>query len=191
MNYCSHCGTPVTLCIPPGDSLLRYVCPACGTIHYQNPKLVVGAIPEWEGRVLLCRRAIAPRHGFWTLPSGFMENRETTAEAAARETLEEACARVDIGELFTLIDVPHISQVHLVYRARLLDTDFAPGHESLEVRLFLEEDIPWDDIAFRSISMTLRFYYADRKRGRYAFHLDTIPAPSGELYAPPPNPPYS
>jgi len=190
MNYCSHCGATVTLCIPAGDSLPRYVCPACGTIHYQNPKLIVGAIPEWEDRILLCRRAIEPRHGFWTLPSGFMENRETTAEAAARETLEEACARVEVSDLFALIDVPHISQVHLVYRARLLDLDFAPGEESLEVRLFREEDIPWDTIAFRSITMSLRLYYADRTMGRYGFHLDTIPAPTGERYTPPPNPPF-
>ncbi len=188
MNYCSHCGATVTLCIPAGDSLPRYVCPACGTIHYQNPKLIVGAIPEWEDRILLCRRAIEPRHGFWTLPSGFMENRETTAEAAARETLEEACARVEVSDLFALIDVPHISQVHLVYRARLLDLDFAPGEESLEVRLFREEDIPWDTIAFRSITMSLRLYYADRTMGRYGFHLDTIPAPTGARYTPPPNP---
>lgn len=190
MNYCSRCGATVALCIPPGDSLPRHVCPACGTIHYQNPKLIVGAIPEWEERILLCRRAIEPRHGFWTLPSGFMENRETTAEAAARETLEEACARVEVSDLFALIDVPHISQVHLVYRARLLDLDFAPGEESLEVRLFREEDIPWEDIAFRSITMALRLYYADRNRGSYGFHLDTIPAPTGEHYTPPPDPPY-
>ncbi|MDD5296601.1 MAG: NUDIX hydrolase [Rhodocyclaceae bacterium] len=190
MNYCSHCGTAVTLCIPQGDSLPRHVCPACGTIHYQNPKVVVGAIPEWGDSVLLCRRAIEPRHGFWTLPSGFMENRETTAEAAARETLEEACARVEISRLFALIDVPHISQVHLVYRARLLDLDFAPGSESLEVRLFREQDIPWDEIAFRSITMALRLYYADRSRGDYGFHVDTIPAPTGEHYTPPPDPPF-
>lgn len=186
MNYCSQCGAPVTLCIPSGDHLPRHVCSHCGTIHYQNPRMVVGAIPEWEDRILLCRRAIEPRHGFWTLPAGFMENQETTAEAAARETLEEACARVEVHDLFTLIDVPHINQVHLLYRASLLDLDFAPGEESLEVVLFREQDIPWQDLAFRSVSLTLRLYFADRQRGDYRFHGDTIPAPTGERYTPAP-----
>ncbi|PKO49816.1 MAG: NUDIX hydrolase, partial [Betaproteobacteria bacterium HGW-Betaproteobacteria-21] len=116
MNYCSSCGATVTLRIPPGDALPRHVCDSCGSIHYQNPKLVVGAIAEWGEQILLCKRAIEPCYGKWTLPAGFMENSETTAEAAARETLEEACARIAVGEMYTLIDVPHISQVHIVYR---------------------------------------------------------------------------
>jgi ADP-ribose pyrophosphatase YjhB (NUDIX family) len=174
MNYCSHCGAPVSLMVPAGDNLPRHVCERCGTIHYQNPKMVVGAIPEWEDRILLCRRAIEPRSGLWTLPAGFMENAETTAEAAARETLEEACARIEVGEMFSLINVPHINQVHILYRARLLDLDFSPGTESLEVRLFDEADIPWEAIAFRTIGMTLRHYYADRKAGSYAFHVGDI-----------------
>jgi ADP-ribose pyrophosphatase YjhB (NUDIX family) len=180
MNFCSHCGSPVRLRIPPGDSLPRHVCERCGTIHYQNPKLVVGALPEWQDRVLLCRRAIEPRYGKWTLPAGFMENDETTAQAAARETLEEAGARIELGPLFTLFNVPHINQVHLVYRARLLDLDFAPGEESLEVAMFEERDIPWGEIAFRSISLTLRHYYADRSQGQYDFHAGDIvlPAPA-------------
>jgi ADP-ribose pyrophosphatase YjhB (NUDIX family) len=160
--------------VPAGDNLPRHVCERCGTIHYQNPKMVVGAIPEWEDRILLCRRAIEPRSGLWTLPAGFMENAETTAEAAARETLEEACARIEVGEMFSLINVPHINQVHILYRARLLDLDFSPGTESLEVRLFDEADIPWEAIAFRTIGMTLRHYYADRKAGSYAFHVGDI-----------------
>ncbi len=144
-------------------------------IHYENPKLVVGTIPEWENSILLCRRAIEPRHGKWTLPAGFMETRETTAGAALRETQEEACARIEIGEMFTLIDVPVISQVHIFYRARLLDTDFHPGEESLETALFPETRIPWDDIAFHTVSLTLRRYFADRRDGNWRFHTMTVP----------------
>lgn len=177
MNYCSHCGNPVRLRVPAGDNLPRHVCDRCGTIHYQNPKLVIGALAEWQDRVLLCRRAIEPRYGLWTLPAGFMENDETTAQAAVRETLEEAGARVELGPLFTLINVPHINQVHLVYRARLLDLRFAPGEESLDVVLFQESDIPWNEIAFRSIAMTLRFYFADRSQGSYEFHAGDIVLP--------------
>ena len=177
MKFCSNCGATVALRIPPGDTLPRYVCQSCGSIHYQNPKIVVGAIPEWEDRILLCRRAIEPRQGFWTLPAGFMENAETTAEGAARETLEEACARIEVGELFTLINVPHISQVHIVHRARLLDLEFAPGEESLEVALFAEEDIPWQEIAFRTIAMTLRHYFEDRRHGNFRFHTGSIALP--------------
>ncbi len=175
MKFCSDCGAPVDLRIPAGDSLPRHVCGECGSIHYLNPKLVVGAIPEWEGRILLCRRAIEPRLGYWTLPAGFMENRETTAEAAARETLEEACARIEVGEMFSLYDIPHISQVHIVFRARLLDLDFRPGDESLEVALFEEHEIPWASIAFRSIELSLRDYYEDRRKGRWGFHTGSIP----------------
>jgi len=178
MKFCSDCGATVQLRTPPGDTLPRHVCTRCGAIHYQNPKLVVGAIPEWEDRILLCRRAIEPRHGRWTLPAGFMENAETTAEAAARETLEEACARIEVGEMFTLISVPHISQVHIVYRARLLDLDFRPGDESLDVALFSETEIPWDDIAFRTIALTLRHYFDDRRQGTFRFHTSHIDLPS-------------
>lgn len=179
MKFCSNCGAGVETRVPPGDNLPRQVCPRCGTIHYQNPKVVVGALAEWEDRILLCRRAIEPRRGFWTLPAGFMENEETTADAARRETIEEACARIEVGSLYTLIDVPHISQIHIVFRARLLDLDFAPGAESLEVALFREEDIPWDDIAFRSISMTLRHYFADRARGQWTMLRANVDPPTG------------
>jgi len=177
MNFCSHCGAPVALRVPAGDNLPRHVCDACGAIHYQNPKLVIGAIPEWHERILLCRRAIEPRSGFWTLPAGFMENAETTAQAAVRETLEEARARIEIGTLFSLINVPHINQVHLLYRARLLDLNFAPGAETSEVALFDEAAIPWKEIAFRSISLTLKYYYADRKTGSFGLHLGDIAWP--------------
>ena len=177
MNFCSNCGAAVEFRIPAGDSLPRHVCRQCGTIHYQNPKLVVGALAEWEDRILLCRRAIEPRLGFWTLPAGFMENEETTAQAAARETAEEACARIEVGELYTLIDVPHISQVHLIYRARLLDLDFRPGEESLEVALLREDEIPWDEIAFRTIALSLSHYFDDRRRGHWSFHTASLPPP--------------
>ncbi len=174
MKFCSSCGARVGFRIPPGDSLPRHVCDRCGSVHYQNPKIVVGALPEWEGRILLCRRAIEPRLGKWTLPAGFMENDETTAQGAIRETLEEACARIEIGDLYTLIDVPHFGQVHIVYRARLLDLDFGPGDESLEVALFGEDEIPWDEIAFRTIALTLRHYFDDRRRGEWGFHTGCI-----------------
>ena len=180
MKYCSNCGATVAFRIPPGDSLPRHVCEQCGTIHYQNPKLVVGALAEWGDRILLCRRAIEPRHGMWTLPAGFMENDETTAQAAARETLEEACARIEVGELYTLIDVPHISQVHIVYRARLLDLDFRAGEESLDVALFTEDEIPWEQIAFRSIAISLRLFFDDRRSGQWGVHTASLAPPPPE-----------
>lgn len=174
MNFCSHCGASLSFRIPPGDSLPRFICDQCGMIHYQNPRMVIGCIPEWEDKILLCRRAIEPRHGFWTLPAGFMENGETTAEAAARETLEEASARVEIGAAFSMFSLPHISQVHLLFRAKLLDLDYAAGTESLEVALFREADIPWDTLAFSSVRNTLRHFYADQRLGNYAFHVGEI-----------------
>lgn len=176
MKFCSVCGAPVEMRLPPDDNRSRHVCTACGEIHYQNPKLIVGAIPEWQGKILLCRRAIEPRHGLWTLPAGFMENGETTVEAAARETLEEANAQVDIGELYTLYNLAYINQVHLLFRARLLNLDFSPGVESLEVQLFAEEDIPWDTLAFRPVRFTLQHYFADRKTGDFRFRMgDLLP----------------
>jgi len=174
MNYCSHCGAPVRLGIPAGDNRARYVCTACGRIHYENPRLVVGCLPLWEDRVLLCRRAIEPRYGLWTLPAGFMENNETAREGAMRETLEEAGARVEIIDLFSLISVPDINQVYLLFRARLLDLDFAPGEESLEVGLFSEAEIPWREIAFRTVSTTLEHYFADRRQGHFSLHQGDI-----------------
>ncbi len=177
INFCSQCGTPTHFRVPEGDSLPRAVCDACGQIHYQNPKLVVGTLPVWEGRILLCRRAIEPRYGLWTLPAGFMENNETMAEAALRETREEACARVELGRLYTLISVPHISQIHAIYEARLLDTDFAAGVETLEIALFSAEQIPWEAIAFRTIALTLRHYLADRAVGQFNFLCADLPPP--------------
>jgi len=174
MKFCSHCGAPLARRVPPGDSLPRDVCDACGEVHYQNPKLVVGSIPEWDGRLLLCRRAIEPRYGYWTLPAGFMENDETAGDAARRETLEEAGAHIELGEPFSMISVPQVNQVHLFYRARLLDLEFRPGEESLEVRLFEEAEMPWKDIAFRTVGLTLKHWFADRARGGFAFHAEDI-----------------
>ncbi len=174
MKFCSNCGAPLSLRVPQGDNLPRYVCDACRAVHYQNPKIVAGCIAHWQDKILLCRRAIEPRHGLWTVPAGFMEKGETTAQAAARETLEEAGARVEIERLYTLFNLPHIDQVYLLYRGRLLDLDHAPGHESLEVRLCSEAEIPWERIAFFVIQESLRLYFEDRASGRTRTHTGDI-----------------
>ncbi len=160
MKYCSNCGDRVAQKVPDGDTRSRWVCSACDIVHYQNPKIVVGCVPEIDERILLCRRAIEPRHGFWTVPAGFMEIGETLAQGAARETLEEACAEVEIGHLFASVDVPEAGQVHLFFTARVLG-DFAAGHETLEADLFPKDEIPWDEIAFRSGLFALRKYLDD------------------------------
>lgn len=178
LNFCSACGAALEHRVPPGDSMPRGICDACGVIHYRNPRLVVGALPVWEDRILLCLRAIEPRRNKWTLPAGFMENGETVAAAAIRETREEACARIELGPMFTLISVPTIHQVHVIYQARLLDLDFAAGEESLEVRLFHEHEIPWEEIAFRTISRTLRHFFADRSSGCFSFHTEDLIPPA-------------
>lgn len=174
MKFCSNCASPVLKRVPPGDSLPRWVCDACGEIHYQNPKVVVGTVPEWEGRLLLCRRAIEPRYGYWTLPAGFMENDETVADAARRETEEEAGAHIELVEPFAMLSVPQVNQVHVFYRARLLDLEFKPGEESLEVALFDEAGIPWKDIAFRTVGLTLKHWFADRNSGAFVFHAEDV-----------------
>ncbi|HZP92973.1 MAG TPA: NUDIX hydrolase [Burkholderiales bacterium] len=174
MNFCSNCGARLTKRVPDGDSLPRFVCDGCGTIHYENPKIVVGCIPEWQDRILLCRRAIEPRAGLWTVPAGFMENGETTAQGAERETLEEARAQVDIVGLYALYNIPHINQVYMLFRARLRDLTFGPGAETLDVRLFVEEDIPWSEIAFATVRRTLAHYFSDRRSGEFRFHMGTI-----------------
>ncbi|MEO8443089.1 MAG: NUDIX hydrolase [Betaproteobacteria bacterium] len=174
MKFCSNCGATVERRIPEGDSLPRFVCPACHVIHYQNPRMIVGCIPEWDDRILLCRRAIEPRHGLWTVPAGFMENGETTFQGAARETLEEANARVEVGQLYALYNIPHINQVYILFRARLLDLDFSAGAETLETALFAESAIPWEKLAFATVRNTLTHYYSDRAAGAYQFHMGTI-----------------
>ena len=167
-KHCSNCGAAVDYRIPADDNRERAVCPACGVIHYQNPLNVVGTLPVWEadGRVLLCRRAIEPRHGLWTLPAGFMELGETTAEGALRETQEEAGADVDMGGLYTVLNVVRVGQIHLFYRARLRSLVFNPGPESLEVKMFAEHEIPWDELAFKTTRETLRCFYDDRRAQR-------------------------
>ncbi len=182
MNYCSHCGARVSLKVPLGDNFPRHVCDHCGTIHYQNPKVVVGALATWDDKILMCKRAIEPRYGCWTLPAGFMENNETCGEAAIRETLEEAGARIALGPMFTFVDLPHISQIHIIYRAQLLDLDFQPGEESLEATLMSEEQIPWDEIAFRSVSYTLKTFFEDRRRGLFDLHTTSLSIPLPDTY---------
>ena len=161
MKYCSKCGETVTRRIPENDDHERWVCDSCHTVHYQNPLIVVGCVPERDGKVLLCKRAIEPRYGYWTVPAGFMELGETIAQGAARETIEEACATVEIGRLFAVVDVIDAGQVHLFFTAKLV-SDFAVGLESLEVRLFAEEEIPWDEIAFQSGHYALQKYFEDK-----------------------------
>ena len=160
--------------IPEGDDRERLTCTDCGYITYENPKVVVGSIVTTPGGILLCRRAIHPRRGYWTIPAGFMENGETTGDGAKRETLEEANARVEVLDLFALYNIPHISQVYMLFRARLLDLDFAPGEETLELKLCNETEIPWDDIAFATVRNTLTHYFNDKRKGHFSFHIGTI-----------------
>ena len=174
MNYCSHCGAPIARIIPPDDDRLRYVCEVCQTIHYQNPKVVAGCLPVYQDKILLCQRAIDPRAGFWTLPAGFMELDETSLEAAIRETLEEANARVEVIELYAVFNLPHVNQVYMMFRSDLLDKQFSPGAESLETRLFNEDEIPWDNLAFSTIRHTLKFYFQDRTSGDFRLHTGDI-----------------
>jgi ADP-ribose pyrophosphatase YjhB (NUDIX family) len=170
MKFCSQCGHEVALKVPEGDTLPRHVCGQCGTVHYENPKVVVGCVPEYEGRILICKRAIEPRLGYWTLPAGFMENGETLQEGAARETLEEAEAQVEVGELFAIVDVVRAQQVHMLFRARMLNERYGAGDESLEVRLIEPDDIPWDDIAFASVRFGLEAWLEDRRTGQPRLH---------------------
>lgn len=171
IKHCRNCGAAVTYRVPDdGDTRERAVCPACKTIHYENPLNVVGTIPVLGDKVLLCKRNIEPRWGKWTLPAGFMELGETTAAGAARETDEEAGAQFEMLGLFSVMNVPRVGQVHLFYRATLLNGEFAPGHETIEARLFDEAEIPWDEIAFRTVRETLECFFADRRKGQFGIH---------------------
>ena len=174
MNYCSQCGATITLIIPPDDNRPRHVCTSCQTVHYQNPKVVAGCIPEYQGKILLCKRAIEPRLGYWTLPAGYMELEETSLEAAVRETLEEANARVKVLDLYAVFNLPHVNQVYLMFRSKLLDLDYSPGAESLEVGLFTESDVPWDQLAFTTVHQTLKFYFQDTQTGDFRLHTGDI-----------------
>ena len=171
IKFCKQCGSAVDYRVPDdGDTKVRAVCPSCGTIHYENPLTVVGTVPSWGDRVLLCKRNIEPRLGKWTLPAGFMELNETTAEGAARETVEEAGAQFVMQGLFSLVNVSRVGQVHLFYLAQLTSEQFDPGHETVEARLFLESEIPWDELAFRTTRETLECYFADRRMGAFSIH---------------------
>lgn len=177
IKYCRRCGSPVQYRIPDdGDTRERAVCPACGEIHYVNPLIVTGTVPTWDDRILLCRRAIEPRLGKWTLPAGFMELDETLAEGAARETVEESGAEFDMGPLFSALSVPRVGQVHFFFLATLRSAALDPGPESLEAALFREADIPWDELAFATIERTLRLFLADRQGGHFGMHTcDIVP----------------
>ena len=177
MKYCSQCSGKLVLTVPADDDRQRHVCPACGAIHYQNPKLVVGCIPIWEDRLLMCRRDIEPRKGFWTLPAGFLENGETMAEGARRETFEESGAEVVDLAPYLMVDIPHISQIYMLFRAQLKRPEFHPTRESSEVRLVAEAEIPWDEIAFKVVEKTLRHFLQDRIKGSFDFRMDRIDVP--------------
>ncbi len=174
IRFCRACGSAASYRIPADDNRERAVCTACATVHYENPTNVVGTVPVWGDEVLLCKRAIEPRYGLWTLPAGFLELGETTAEGAIRETVEEAGAQIEIGPLFTLLNVVRVGQVHLFYRATMTSPELDPGIETLEARLFREDEVPWDQIAFRTVRETLQFFFADRARSRFEFHVADI-----------------
>ncbi len=178
MNFCSQCGSPVKLAIPAGDNRPRHICTHCETIHYSNPKIVAGCLPVHDGKILLCKRAIEPRNGFWTLPAGYMENHESTQQAAIRETLEEANARVSQLQLYTVTSILHASHVQMIYLAQLDDLNFSAGDETTEVQLFSETEIPWHELAFQTIHNALKLYFEDRKRKEFPLRhidLDTPP----------------
>ncbi|MEJ2416988.1 MAG: NUDIX hydrolase [Exilibacterium sp.] len=180
MNYCSNCGKPLAVRIPEGDDRERHVCDHCDTVHYQNPRIITGCLPVHGDKVLLCKRAIEPRHGLWTLPAGFMENGETTEQGALRETWEEARAKIEIQDLYTLFNLPQINQVYLFYKGVLTPAHFAPGQESLEVELFSENQIPWDELAFPVVYKTLKYYFSDRRNNRYIFRSENLYKPEGK-----------
>lgn len=173
MKFCHHCAGSLTHHIPPGDDKLRFCCLSCDTVFYQNPNNVVGTLPTWGDQVLLCRRAIEPRKGLWTLPAGFMENDESTWQGALRETMEEANAEInlDSASLYTVFNLPNINQVYLFFRGELINRQFSAGTESLEVRLFREDEIPWQNIAFAVVKSTLRQYFRDRENQKFPVRM--------------------
>lgn len=174
INFCSQCGTSVVQKIPKGEDRLRAVCPSCHTIHYQNPKIVAGCIPEWDGQILMCQRAIEPRVGFWTFPAGFMEMGESTEEAAARETMEEATAIVDIQSLYAVYSLRHVDQVYVIFRGIMKQVEFGAGEESLDVKLVSLENIPWEQLAFPVIHEALSRYVQDRVKNSFGTHFGAI-----------------
>jgi len=176
-KFCSQCATPNTRRIPPGDNRERDLCEQCGAVHYQNPRLVVGTLPVWQDQVLLCLRAIEPRANTWTLPAGFMELAETISQGAERETQEEAGVRIELGGLYTVIDIPQVDQVHVYFLAQALGPELDPGPETIEARWYTFDDIPWDNLAFKSVSTTLRHYLRDRQTGQFPTHHYSLGTP--------------
>ena len=174
MKFCSNCGNQVTHQIPDGDNRLRFVCNHCNTVHYQNPLVIVGVLPEYQQQILLCKRAIEPQKGRWTLPAGFLENDESTLDGALRECFEEANAKVIDPELYALYDIPYINQVYVFYRATLANNEFGPSSESTEVALFSEQDIPWNELAFPVVKSVLKRYLSDRENNNFAVIQDVI-----------------
>ena len=172
MNFCSNCGfSQLEFVIPAGDNRPRYVCQTCGTIHYTNPKIVAGCLPVWKDQVLLAKRAIEPRRGYWNIPAGYLENKESVEEGALREVWEETQATVEIENVLAIYSIPRISQVYVFFRGQLLTPDYGIGEESMEVQLFKEEHIPWREIAFYSSKFALEHFFADRKRGVFQTHI--------------------
>ena len=178
MKYCSSCGNEVEFKIPPDDNLPRYCCKSCNDIHYQNPKIVTGTLPIKEGRILLCKRAIHPRQGLWTLPAGFLENGETIEQGAFRETLEETSTEVKMNHLYAIFNIPQISQIYMLFLAEVLAEDFGPTSESLEVRLFQEDNIPWEELAFPFVPLVLKHYLSDKKNNQFDLRIETIERPA-------------
>jgi len=181
MKFCSVCGHPVEFRVPAGDNRPRFVCTNCLTVHYENPRIIAGCVVEWQGKILLCKRAIEPRLGFWTFPAGFMENGEAVQDAAAREADEEALARVEVGSMLSVVNVLRAHQVHITFRAQLIDGQFGVGEESLESVLYDESEIPWDDIAFLSVDFALRRYLDDRRAGVERLHFRDIDWEEGKV----------
>lgn len=178
MKYCSNCGSAnLAFKIPEGDNLPRYICDNCQTIFYQNPRIITGTLPIWQDKILLCKRAIEPRYGLWTLPAGFMENNETVEQAATRETWEEAQAKVEQLNLYVMASLPDRNQVYMIFCAQLSDLNYAPGIESLDVKLFKKDEIPWNNIAFPVITKTLNYYFDDRVIGEFPLHMTTLLKP--------------
>lgn len=178
MKYCSSCGSEVELKIPEGDNLPRYCCTSCDDIHYQNPKIVTGTLPIKEETILLCKRAIHPRHGLWTLPAGFLENGETVEQGAFRETLEETSTEVKMDHLYAIFNIPQISQIYMLFLAEVIAEDFGPTSESLEVRLFEEDSIPWEELAFPFVPLVLKHYLNDKKNNKFDLRIETIERPA-------------
>lgn len=174
MNFCHQCGHALVFEIPTGDDRPRHLCRQCDAIHYLNPRMIVGVLPYLDDKLLLCKRSIAPRYGLWTLPAGFLENGESSEQGALRESWEEARAKIRVDDLYAVYDIPQINQVYLLYRGELTDHNFGPGPESLEVELFSEREIPWNNMAFPVMTAVLKHYFNDCKLGHFGLHRGVI-----------------